>query len=454
MGNKSIIDEQGWQDEAKKLRRLGWIVWGIAGIAQFLNQFHRVAGSVIVDKLMVDFSISAATVGSILAVYFYVYAAMQLPTGILADYLGPRKTMTFGCLASAIGSILFGLAPSLPALYLSRFLLSLGASVIFISVLKLQTQWFHSRSFGRVSSLTGLIGRSGALVGTTPMALLVMLVGWRQSFELMGFLSLVVCLVCWLLIRDKPADKGLLSPAEIEKGKLGTRVPDTAQNADTPSLHKRLNLMLTNKYIWPPLLIGIGSYGTLLVFQGAWGIPYLMQVYSMPRDTAANFVLLMTVGFILGTLLIAFISDKLQRRKLPAIIFGVVYLFLWITMTLWNGGKPPLAALYPMCFFIGLFAGFTILIFACAKEVVPPSISGMTMGLVNFGTFLTTAVLQMAFGKVLDLSWEGTTAEGVRIYSLSGFQSGFVLVCIATTAYVIGALLLKETRCRDIYDEI
>ena len=82
-------------------------------MAQLLNMFHRVAASAAVDKIMADFGITAATIGSVLAVYFYIYAAMQFPSGVLADYLGPRKTVTFGCLVAGIGSIVFGLAPSI-----------------------------------------------------------------------------------------------------------------------------------------------------------------------------------------------------------------------------------------------------------------------------------------------------------------------------------------------------
>ena len=114
-GNNTPVNTQEWQH---KVMRLAFVIWGVAMIAQFLNQFHRVAGSVVVDKLMADFSITAVTVGSVMAMYFYIYAAMQFPSGMLADYLGPRKTVTFGSLVTGIGSIIFGLAPSLPVLYL------------------------------------------------------------------------------------------------------------------------------------------------------------------------------------------------------------------------------------------------------------------------------------------------------------------------------------------------
>lgn len=423
-------------------------------MAQLLNMFHRVAGSAAVDKIMADFGITAATIGSVLAVYFYVYAAMQFPSGVLADYLGPRKTVTFGCLVAGIGSVVFGLAPSIPILYLGRFLLSLGVAVIFVSVLKLQTQWFQSRYFGRITSLMAFVGTTGSLIGATPMALLVILVGWRLSFELMGLLSFVICLVCWLMIRNRPEDLGLPSPAEIERRQFGGISSIPSHDVATASFRKRLGILLTNKYIWPPFLVGLGSYGTLLVLQGAWGIPYLMQVYSMTRDLAANFMLLMLIGHAAGLVILAFVSDRLQKRKLPLIITAFVYLFLWVILTLWNGGKPPVPALYPICFFMGFLSSVMPITHAATKEVVPPSISGMALGLVNMSIFFSAAVLQMAFGNVLDLGWEGAMLEGARIYPLAAFQSGFILVCVAVLTYVIGALLLKETGVRDIWDKI
>jgi len=442
------------QYQVKRAARLGWIVWSVAIMAQLLNMFHRVAGSAAVDKIMADFGITAAAIGGVLAVYFYIYAAMQFPSGVLADYLGPRKTITFGCLVAGIGSIIFGLAPSMLVLYLGRFLLSLGVSVIFISVLKLQTQWFRSRYFGRITSLMGFIGTTGSLIGATPMALLVMWVGWRLSFELMGLLSFVVCLACWLVIRNRPEDLRLPSPAEIERRQLtGIASAPVPQIAAT-GFGQRLGMLLANKYIWPPFFVGLGSYGTLLVLLGAWGVPYFMQVYSMTRDAAANFMLVMLIGHAAGLVILGFISDRLQRRKLPILASAFVYLLLWILLTLWNGGKPPVAAMYPICFVMGFFASVMPITHALAKEVVPPFLSGMALGLVNMSIFLAAAILQIAFGEVLDLGWQGAMLEGSRIYPLAAFQSGFILVCVGVLAYVIGALLIKETGARDIYSQI
>lgn len=424
--------------------KLAWVVWGVAVAAQLLNALHRVSASVAIDRIMLEFDLSAAAAGSLLAVYFYTYAAMQIPSGILADYFGPRRVLTTGCVVAGAGSLLFGVAPSVPALYAGRFLLSFGVSVVFVSILKIQANWFPSHYFGRVSSLMGFVGGAGSLIGATPMALLVAYAGWRGSYELLGAAGLLVSVFCWLVVRDRP----LHAVGAASMNVAGDTAP--VHSGSTMSLRGRLRAMARNRYVWPPLLIGIGAYGTLLVFQGAWGVPYFMQVYSLDRDAAATFTLTMTVGYMVGMVGLAWVSERYRTRKRPAVASAFVYAGLWLLVLLWNGGRPPLDAFYVICFAIGLSSGYTISTLACVKEVVPRAISGMSMGLVNIGPFLTAAVLQVVFGIALDWQWEGAVSEGARVYGVEAFRAGILTILLGSLAYVAGAVTLKETHCRDL----
>jgi sugar phosphate permease len=445
------IDEQ----KIRRTKQLAWIVFVVAMIAHIFNFIQRTAGAAAVDRIMADLGITATAVGGVLAMYFYIYAAMQFPSGVLADTLGPRKTISLGSLIASIGSIIFGMAPSLLLLYTGRLLISLGVSVIFISILKLLTEWFQSHFFARVTSLTAFIGNIGSLLATTPMALLIMAVGWRFSFVSIGIASLVVSFACWFIIRNKPEDAGLPSPSITEQYISAQQPsPDREQNETTLTLGERIRLLFTNKYIWPPFLISLGSYGTLLVLQSAWGIPYLMQVYEMPRASAANVIFFLIITHILGVILVPYISDKLQRRKLPVLVCTVGYLVSWLVLIIWNGGKPPVPALYILYSFMGLLTGITPLNYIIVKEVVPRSISGMAMSIVNLACFASASIFQILFGVVLDLNWQGMMSEGARVYTLEAFRYGFIVVSAGVFISVIGALLLKETRCRDIHDEI
>ncbi|MDP2930899.1 MAG: MFS transporter [Chloroflexota bacterium] len=427
-----------------RLLRLAWLMWGIAILAQWLNLFQRVAGATVADRLMAEFDISATALGVLMSVLFYVYGLMQFPVGAMADSLGPRKILSVGILTASIGSVVFGLAPSLPFLFMGRFLISLGVSVVFVSAMKVAADWFPSRHFGFMSTFTVFISQAGSLVATTPLALLVTWVGWRKSFELMGLLSLGVCLVIWLALKDRPGDLGL---ALVEPGPGDVTKPA----GPTLTTGQRVKLVLTNPHTWPPFVAAGGLYGTLLVLLGAWGIPYLMQVYNMTRSDAANYMLVASVGMMVGSLAVAQLSDRvMQRRRTPAVICNAGYLALWLILTFWNAGRLPPAILGTICFLMGFFCGYQGLFFACVKEVTPAFAAGTAIGVVNISPFLTPAILQPLFGWVLDLGWQGATVEGARIYPLAAFHTAFLLICATAAIATVGAFFIKETRCRNL----
>jgi sugar phosphate permease len=88
------MSEGDWPDAIRKLYRQRWRIWIVACLAHAVGLFHRAAMAPMADRLMADFDLSAMAFGSLGAVYFYVYAAMQLPSGTFADTVGPRKTIT------------------------------------------------------------------------------------------------------------------------------------------------------------------------------------------------------------------------------------------------------------------------------------------------------------------------------------------------------------------------
>ena len=85
---------------------LAWLVWGLGAAFYFNGFYHRVTPAVMTDQLMPEFHIGAAGLGTFTAFYFYSYFLMQVPTGILADYWGPRKLLPAGALvARALGAL-------------------------------------------------------------------------------------------------------------------------------------------------------------------------------------------------------------------------------------------------------------------------------------------------------------------------------------------------------------
>jgi len=142
------------------------------------------------------------------------------------------------------------------------------------------------------------------------------------------------------------------------------------------------------------------------------------------------------------------LSDHLGRRK-PVIVGACVLSVLaWLALILlpWGPGWTGLS-LYAL---LGLTAGGFVVGSAAAKEVVSPGVAGMAIALVNTGLFLGAAIMQPAFGWVLDLTWDGTLLDGVRHYSQADYRNGLWLSAGFALMALVAALSLRETHCRNL----
>ena len=135
------IDAAHW----RRFQRLRWTIYAILVLAYMTVFFHRMAPGVVSAELMAAFHTSGAALGSLAAMYYYIYTAMQIPAGVLADTLGARIGVALGCLVAGGGSILFGVAETLETASVGRFLVGLGVSVVFVGLMRSNAHWFSER---------------------------------------------------------------------------------------------------------------------------------------------------------------------------------------------------------------------------------------------------------------------------------------------------------------------
>jgi sugar phosphate permease len=412
-----------------------WRVLVVPALLYFLSYFHRVAPVVVAGDLMAAFAVSAATLGALSAIYPYCFAAMGLPGGSLADFLGPRRTLTLGGLSMSAGSVLFGLAPGFGVAFAGRLLVGLGASVILIAGLRLASEWFGTSEFGIVSGAAQSVGSIGALAGTTPLALLVELTGWRQGFVAIGAATALLAGACFLTVRDRPERAGA-RPRAAEPGlrEIIAGIPG----------------VLVNPHSWTVGLISGGIYGGFAAFVGLWGVPYLTQVYDLPRVRAANLVGLAALGLLVGAPLIGWLSDRIHRRRLPLLVVSGVNVLTWVALV--APATPVAPAFLPLvCFLIGLGSSVVVLVFAAIREVNDPRYVGVALGFHNVPAFVSFGVMQWVTGIVLDRYWDGALVEGARVYGHDAYRAAFALCLLLAAGAFVSACLAPETRGRNIW---
>ncbi len=421
-----------------RFKRYRWTIYWVLIVSYMLVFFHRMAPAVVASELMQSFSTSGAALGSLAATYYYIYTAMQIPSGILADRFGPRVSVTLGSLVAGSGSILFGLAASFEQASVGRFLVGLGVSVIFVGLMRSNAIWFSERQYGRISGLTLLLGNLGSIMAAAPLAWALGLFTWREIFVGIGVLSLAMAAATWLLVRNRPVDVGLPSVRELEG--LPPH-PPAGQN-----WLAALREVLGNRRAWPGFWVNFGITGNLFSFVGLWGVPLLQDVHGLGKTDASLYTTLSLVGFAVGSFSMGWWSDHLGLRR-PVIVSAAGLSALgWLMLALlpWGPGWGG----FLLYGWLGLFAGGFVVTYAAAKEVCRPSSAGTAIALVNTGLFLGAALMQPGFGWVLDRTWNGALVDGLRHYAWSDYRNGLFLSFGLAILAMIAALRLTETHCR------
>ncbi len=414
-----------------------WTVWGLGAVLYFTGFYQRVAPAVMADELMADFSITATALGNLSAFYFYSYVAMQIPTGILADSLGPRKLLITGTLVAGLGTLVFGLAPYIMLANLGRLLIGASVAVAWVVLLKISSRWFPPNLYAFVSGIGLAAGVLGAVIAGVPLRILIEHFTWRSVMVASGIITLLLTGFIWFIVKDDPSDAGYLSY-------------DSTTERNMP-LHpvavlSRLSKIMKYRNTWLLTIGSGGIVGPLLSFSGLWGVPYLSTHFNMTPARAALITSFLMVAWAAGGPVLGALSDRTGRRKPIYVISSITALTGWYVILFVN--NLPLFVLIALVIVAGFASGSIIISFAYVKESMPLSLAGTVSGFCNMGVMTGPMVLQPVMGFVLDLGWDGTLRGDVRIYSLEAYRTAFILMMAFSLMAVVLLSFTRETYCR------
>ena len=418
-----------------------WLTLFLGIAFYFSGFFHRMVTAVMADQLMADFNIGAASLGNFSSFYYYSYVAVQIPTGILADYWGPRKLLTAGAVLSSVGALLFASASSIHTANIGRLIIGASMGVAWVSILKLSTRWFRPNRFALVTGLALGLGILGALSAGVPLRLLMNWFGWRSVIFGAGTITLIISLAIWILVRDDPVQKGYDSYAT-----------DLA-----PSIHRSKSSILSDlanvfkyKNTWILTIVPAALIGPVLTFAGLWGIPYLTTHYDLSPVKSATLISALLIACAIGAPVLGSLSEKTGRRK-PIYFFTLcISLIAWIPILCLQ--DLPLWLLVVLFSVVGFASSAIVVGMAFVKESVPLALAGTVSGISNMGMEMGAMTLQRAIGLILDFKWDGFLENGIRIYDLNAYHMAFgVIIGLC----VLGAILItfaRETYCKQLHE--
>lgn len=407
-----------------------WSLFIILAVQYLIVYFHRVSPAVVAQDLVASFGISATALGVLASAYFYSYAFMQIPVGVLSDSWGPKKTIILFSLIASAGVIGFGLAPNFGLAVAARAVVGLGLAAVFVSTMKIFALWFRGAELARVAGALMAVGGIGWLSATTPLAVLSDLVGWRSAVVIVGIVSLAVVFFIWRFIEDKPGSR-----AEQSVSKAGSKVC-TKRN-----VLKDLAVVLKNKDFWSIAIWFIMRGGALFGFFGLWAGPYLADVYGLGKGQAGNILSMIAFAMIIVSPVIGHLSDRTLGSRKKVLVWSSALNVFCFAVVLFFFERLGLVALYVVFFFMGVtISSVGTLAIVATKELFPDDMAGTSMGTVNLFPFIGAIIFQPLIGYVLDRAGSETGS-----YPLSAYRHMLWIYFVTSIIALLSIMQCRET---------
>jgi MFS family permease len=384
--------------------RKAWIVWGIGCAAYVVAVFNRSSLGVTGVQAQHRFHASAGVLALFSVMQLAVYAALQVPVGVLLDRIGSRRMLVGGGVVMALGQIALATSHSVPGAIGARVLVGGGDAMTFTSVLRLVTLWFPARRIPVVTQVTGILGQLGQLAAAYPLVTLLGRVGWTSSFLTVAAVGTAVAVLVAFTLTDAPPGYG---------------------SAVEPASMADLKTLLGHAWREPGTRLGLWTHFVTqfsgVTFALLWGYPFLTVGEGRSASTAGLLLSAMVgAGICFGPLL-GHLAGRWPLRR-SALVFGIVgsSAAIWAVLLLWPG-RAPLWLLVVLVVVLASNGPGSMVGFDYARTFNPAGRIGSASGIVNVGGFCASLMTILAIGVVLDV----LTPHGSTAYSLASFRWAF-----------------------------
>jgi MFS family permease len=380
-------------------------------LTYFVENFLRSAASALTPVLIVELGITRGAMGMLITGYFLIYGIMQFPAGVLADVLGPRKSILWFTGLTCIGCALFWLSYSYELLFAAQVIMGIGTSVFYINAVTVIIRWFQPE---RKATAIGVLGAAmgiGSFASYMGFPLATSIWGsWRYLY-----LAILVVLVAnWginiLVLKDGPKP---IAPIKRE----------------TRDILESFKETLADRRFSPMLITYMLLSFNYVIF--SWGTQFLMEAKGLTYIEAGMVSSLGTVAGFIGCLAMGVISDRLRKRKTPLIAFFGLYLLALIGIVFMPMGYS--FAVYAVLWcLMGIGNSVWVLYFIMVGDVLPARKASIGLGLLNGFSLIFSSAMTPPYGSLVDVTG-------------SFFIPGLLSIGIAGVTFVVILLSSKET---------
>ena len=345
------------------------------------------------------------------SVYFLVFAAGQIPIGILLDRFGPRRVQSALLLVAAAGAGLFAISTGFPSLLIARAMIGLGMAAALTAGLKSIVLWFPRERVALLNGYMVMLGSLGAVTATAPAEHLLAWMGWRQLFEILAAATGATAVLIYVVVPERVI------------------VPSTA------SIPATLSSVFGDRRFWRIAPLSATCVGSAWSLQGLWASPWLTDVEGLDRESLVGQLFIMSIVLCGGAWLFGTTVHCIRRRGAGAETILAVVAVLFIAAELALILRVPLPSIL-LWSFVAIVGTATVVSYAAIADYFPPELAGRANGALNVLHFGWAFLAQYATGLILE-QW--SAEDGHR--SILAYQAAFGLnVAVQIAAFVWFAL--------------
>jgi ACS family D-galactonate transporter-like MFS transporter len=406
-----------------------WKIFFVLLLLVTINYVDRASLSVGMPLIAKDFDLSPAMQGLLLSSFFWTYALMQLPGGMMADRFKPRIVIACAALLWGACQGIAGLCTNGTALLLTRFGLGAAEAPIYPAGGKLNAIWMTKNERGRGATLLDGGAPLGAALGALIISWLIGALGsWRMAFVVAGVGTVLVGLYAWSFIRNSPREHSGVNEAEID-------YIDTARalelSQEPAVLSGKPFDLFRYRSVW---LMFFGYMCANVVFYGllTWMPNYLSKVhgFDIKQMGGATFVIFLS-GFA-GELVGGYLSDKWKiaggsPNKVMRSLLGFASIVVTIAVfsVAYTTGPVLTIVLLSITLF---FQRWTGLYWSIPSMLGTSNKVGLLGGSMNLGGNIGGVCVPLAVGLIVQIT--GSYFLALMVFTGAGIGLFFCSTCI------------------------
>ena len=379
-----------------------WSAWFVASCCLLLQFAIQIQPSAMIPSLEADFSLDAEALGILTSGYFVTYLICQMPIGWLLDRHGPRLVLTLSMAVTFLGMLWFALSGSFASATSARVFLGVCGAPAFAAAALVAVRWFPARRFALMLGLTESFTLIGGLLVALVLPPLDLRFGRLGSSSVLCIAAMILGILCWTFIRDRPDRSMAASDPERSNGWSGA--------ADS------ISTTLSQPRLWLAAVHG-GLFFTIVgAFGGLWGGPFLRARLDVSFEEANRFLSLLFLSGAIGAPILGLIATRVRWRG-PILI--VASLGCAVFSSLLILARLPEGAVLFLLFGLGFFTAGFALDLAYVRDLVTERMQGFALGTANLVLGIIAGPLML---MMIAETLEGTGIEGGVTASNASFE--------------------------------